>query len=132
MKKVVATVFITLGVLLSIAAVGAGIFFGATPVGKQLIVDWQNSLKKVDESTYETRREVENTCRAMIAGYNSDKLIYEQYKDSDVEEERGWANSAKIRANQTASTYNSYILKNKYVWSDNVPPDIKLSLEYLV
>ncbi len=67
----------------------------------------------------------------MIASYNSDKLIYEQYKDSESAEERGWANSAKIRANQTASTYNNYILKNSYVWKDNVPSDIKTELTYI-
>ena len=131
MKKTVATVLITIGVLLCAAAIAIGIFFGATPVGKRIIVDWQNGLKKVDENVYETRREVEDTCRAMIASYNSDNLIYEQYKDSDVEEERSWANNAKIRANQTASTYNNYILKNSYVWSSNVPSDIKLQLEYI-
>lgn len=131
MKKTVATVLITIGVLICIAAITIGIFFGATPVGKQIIVDWQNSLKKVDEGVYETRREVEDACRAMIASFNSDKLIYEQYKDSDVEEERSWANNAKIRANQTASTYNNYVLKNSYVWSGNIPSDIKLQLEYI-
>ena len=132
MKKTVTTVLITIGVLLCVVAVGIGIFFGATPAGKQIIVDWKNSLKTVDESAYETRRKVEDTCRAMIASFNSDKLIYEQYKESEVEEERSWANSAKIRANQTASTYNNYVLKNRYVWSDNVPPDIKLQLDYIV
>ena len=131
MKKTFATVLITFGVLIILAGIGLGIFFGATPTGKQIIVNWQNSLKKVDESTYETQKEVEDTCRSMMASYNADKLIYEQYKDSDVEEERSWANSAKIRANQTASTYNNYILKNKFVWSDNIPSDIKLQLDYI-
>lgn len=132
MKKTVVTVLITLGLLLSVAAIGIGIFFGATPTGKRIVVDWQNSLKKVDENAYEMRKQVEDTCRAMIASFNSDKLVYEQYKDSDIEEERGWAKSAKIRANQTASTYNNYVLKNRYVWSDNVPSDIKLQLEYIM
>ena len=131
MKKTFATVLITLGIFVILAGIGLGIFFGATPTGKQIIVNWQNSLKKVDESTYETQKEVEDTCRSMMASYTADKLIYEQYKDSDVDEERSWANNAKIRANQTASTYNNYILKNKYVWSDNVPSDIKLQLDYI-
>lgn len=131
MKRTFATVLITLGILVVLAGIGLGIFFGATPTGKQIIVNWQNSLKKVDESTYETQKEVEDTCRSMMASYAADKLIYEQYKDSDVDEERSWANNAKIRANQTASTYNNYILKNKYVWSDNVPSDIKLQLDYI-
>ncbi len=67
----------------------------------------------------------------MIASYEADKLIYEQYKDSEVAEERSWANNAKIRANQTATTYNNYILKNSFVWSGNVPPDIKQTLEII-
>lgn len=47
----------------------------------------------------------------MISSYNSDKLIYEQYKDSDDEEKQNWAEQAKMRANKTANTYNNYILK---------------------
>ena len=131
MKKTVATILITIVTLLGVAAIAIGIFFGATPTGKQIIVDWKNSLKKVDESAYETKKEVEDTCRAMIASYNADKLIYEQYKNSEADEERSWANNAKIRANQTAATYNNYVLKNSYVWSGNVPPDIKLQLDYI-
>ena len=131
MRKTAITVLITIGVPLCVAAIGIGIFFGATPAGKQMIIDWQNDLKKVEEGSYATQKEVEDTCRAMIASFNSDKLIYEQYKDSDAEEERSWANNAKIRANQTASTYNNYILKNSYVWSGNVPSDIKLQLDYI-
>ena len=38
--------------------------------------------QKIDDRTsYETRKEVEDTCRTMISSYQSDKLIYEQYKD---------------------------------------------------
>ena len=88
-------------------------------------------MEKTDEKTYETQKEVEDTCRSMIASYEADKLIYEQYKDSEVAEERSWANNAKIRANQTATTYNNYILKNSFVWSGNVPPDIKQTLEII-
>lgn len=86
-------------------------------------------MEKTDEETYENQKQVEDTCRSMIASYNSDKLIYEQYKDSEVAEERSWANNAKIRANQTANTYNNYILKNSFVWKGNVPSDIKQTLE---
>ena len=67
----------------------------------------------------------------MIASYNSDKLVYEQYKDSESEEERSWAAQAKMRANKTASSYNNYILKNNYVWKDNVPSDIYMTLPYI-
>lgn len=111
--------------------VGSIIFFCLIPTGRTVWNDWRYSIKKVDEKTYKNQKKVEDTCRAMISSYNSDKLIYEQYKDSKVEEERSWANNAKIRANQTASTYNNYILKNSYVWEDNVPSDIYMNLPYL-
>lgn len=67
----------------------------------------------------------------MIASYESDKLMYEQYKDSDNQEKQSWAEQAKIRANKTASTYNNYILKNSFLWGDNIPKDILEELQYL-
>ena len=89
-------------------------------------------MQKVDDVTnYETIKEVEDTCRAMISSYESDKLTYEQYKDSDNEEKQSWAEQAKMRANKTATTYNNYILKNSFVWKDNVPSDIYMKLEII-
>ena len=88
--------------------------------------------RKIDDATnYETKKKVEDTCRAMISSYNSDKLTYEQYKDSDNEEKQSWAEQAKMRANKTASTYNNYILENSFVWEGNVPTDIQKELAYL-
>ena len=88
--------------------------------------------QKIDDATnYETKKEVEDTCRAMISSYESDRLTYEQYKDSDNEEKQSWAEQAKMRANKTASTYNNYILENSFVWKENVPADIKNKLEYI-
>lgn len=103
-----------------------------TPAGRATINSYFHNVQKVDDLTsYETRKEVEDTCRAMISSYESDRLTYEQYKDSESEEKQSWAEQAKMRANKTASTYNNYILKNSYVWSGNVPADIKGKLEYL-
>ena len=86
---------------------------------------WKHDIKKADDVTnYETKKKVEDTCRSMISLYESDKLIYEQYKDSEDKEKQLWGEQAKIRANKTATTYNNYILKNSYVWKDNVPSDI--------
>lgn len=116
---------------LATVLLGGILFFGFTPTGKGIIVEWQNTIKKVDEKTYETRKKVEDQCRAMIASYNSDKHSYYQYRDSDSELERSWAQSYKQRANSTASTYNEYILKNSYVWEGNIPEDIKESLPYI-
>ena len=119
-------------VVLLLLVVGLPIFFGATPTGKAMWNNWFHAVQKADDATnYQTRKKVEDTCRAMIASYNSDKLTYEQYKDSDNEEKRGWAEQAKMRANKTASSYNNYILKNSYVWEGNVPSDIYMELAYL-
>ena len=116
--------------VLSVATI-LTIYFTCTPSGRTAINNWRYGLEKADEGAYETKKEVEDTCRAMIASYTQDKLIYEQYKDSSVDEERSWANNAKIRANNTASTYNNYILKNSYVWKGNVPTDIYTTLSYI-
>ena len=88
--------------------------------------------RKIDDATnYETIKKVEDTCRAMIASYESDKLTYEQYQASTNEEKQSWAEQAKMRANKTASSYNNYILKNSFVWNGNVPSDIRTKLPYL-
>lgn len=85
--------------------------------------------QKIDDATnYETRKTVEDSCRAMIASYEADKSTYEQYKDSENDEQRSWADQAKMRANRTAANYNNYILKNSYVWSGNIPEDILAEL----
>ena len=85
--------------------------------------------QKIDDATnYETRKTVEDSCRAMIASYEADKLTYEQYKDSENDEQRSWADQAKMRANRTAANYNNYILKNSYVWSGNIPEYILAEL----
>ena len=103
-------IFAIIGVVvLIVAIVGMPIFFGATPTGKALWNNWFHEVQKVDDATnYETRKKVEDTCRAMIASYNADKFTYLQYKDSDNEEKQSWAEQAKMRANKTASTYNNY------------------------
>lgn len=119
-------------VILLTLAIGCTVFFTCTPTGRTAWNQWVYGLHKADEGTYENQKKVEDTCRAMIASYTQDKLTYEIYRESKDDEERSWANNAKIRANNTASTYNNYILKNSYVWRGNVPNDIYMTLEYLV
>lgn len=110
----------------------ASLFFTATPSGKAIWNNWFHAVQKADDNTnYSTLKKVEDTCRSMISSYNTDKLTYEQYKDSESEEKQSWAEQAKMRANKTASTYNNYILKNSYVWKNNIPSDIFAKLEYL-
>ena len=53
---------------------------------------------------------------------------YTYSTQSDNEEKQSWAEQAKMRANRTANSYIEYILKNSYVWEDNIPSDIDYSL----
>ena len=47
--------------------------------------------KKIDDATsYDTRKKVEDTCRSMIASYESDKMTYEQYKATIPNHELLW------------------------------------------
>ena len=115
-----------------IALVLMAAFFCITPVGVALRNSYGFAVQKVDDATrYETRKKVEDTCRAMIANYEADRVSYEQYKDNPDSEKQGWAEQAKMRANRTAASYNEYYLKNSFVWSGAVPSDIKGSLPYL-
>jgi hypothetical protein len=118
-------------IILAVICVGLIVYFTAVPSGRAAMNEWLYGLEKVDEKTYANQKEVEDTCRAMISSYTQDKLVYEQYKNSEVDEERSWANNAKIRANSTAATYNNYMLKNSYVWQDNIPSDIYTTLVYI-
>ena len=115
-------------ILLSIVIVICGVINGwfGTWFGNQ--VDYVN--QKIDDATnYDTRKEVEDSCRAMVASYEADKLTYEQYKDSESAEKQSWAAQAKMRANRTAANYNNYVLKNSYVWDGNIPEDIMEELK---
>ena len=114
--------------IISVILIGAIIFFGFTPGGRSVWNNYTHSLEKADENQYETKKQVEDTARSMIASYKSDVATYEQYKESDNEEKQSWAEQAKMRANRTANSYNEYILKNSYVWEDNIPSDIDYSL----
>lgn len=94
--------------------------------------NWQYDLQKADDRTnYKTLKKVEDTCRAMISSYESDRLTYEQYKDSEDVNKQEWAEQAKMRANKTVSTYNNYILENSFVWEDAIPEDIAMELEII-
>ena len=112
--------------------IGLVLFFAVNPLGVMSWNSWFGLVQKADDATnYETLKQVEDTCRSMIASYEADRLTYEQYKNSEDDEQQSWAEQAKTRANRTASTYNNYILENSYVWSGNVPNDIDSELDYL-
>ena len=116
-----------------VVALLLGILFVAwNPVGRGIWNVNQYAVQKVDDATrYRTRKQVEDTCRAMIASYTADKLKYEQYAASESSEQRSWGEQAKMRANQTAASYNEFILKNSFVFNGKVPKDILDELQYL-
>ena len=108
------------------------LFLVFTPYGVKILNIWGFSMQKAEDiSSYKVLKEVENTCRVMISSYKSDKLVYEQFKDSTDSEKTSWAEQAKMRANKTAISYNEYILKNNFVWKDAVPADIYLELKII-
>ena len=114
--------FIVVLVVLLLLAI---LFFAVTPIGRTIWNNWWHDVEKADDNTsYENRKMVEDTCRAMMASYKTDVDTYNMYKDSDNEEKLSWAEQARMRANKTANSYNEYVLKNSYVWNGNVPIDI--------
>ncbi len=117
------------GKILAVIAAIVVLFFGATAIGRTVWNTYWHDVEKADENTsYETRKKVEDTARAYISSYNADVDIYNAYCNSDDENMRSYANSARIRAIQTANSYNEYLQKNSYVWSDNIPEDLPNSL----
>lgn len=92
----------------------------------------QYQMHKVDDSTrYATRKRVEDEARSLVASYNNDKLRYEQYKTSTDKTQLEWAEQAKMRANQSATIFNEFILKNSFVFEGNIPADINYQLQLL-
>lgn len=113
-------------------AIGILLALMATPTGVVLVNSYHSSMQKADDLTnYKTKKEVEDSCRALMVSYQNDRLIWEQYKGSEKPEEVTWANSAKMRANKAAVTYNEYFLKNRYVFKNNIPEDLREELEIL-
>ena len=108
------------------------VLWAVTPTGRARVNEYFFGIQKADDATrYTTQKKVEDTCRAAIASYTSDKLIYEQYKDNDNPEKQSWAEQARIRANKTAASYNEYVLKNSFVWAGSIPADIQKELPYI-
>lgn len=116
-------------ILLVILVIG-GTIFGFFDTWFTNKVDFINH--KIEEKTnYDIRKQVEDTARASIASYKTDRATWEQYRESDNAEKQSWAEQAKMRANKTANVYNEYMLKNSYVFEDNIPSDIEYQLEIL-
>ena len=128
MENKTATVLVAIVACILLIVIG----YNFVPGVREAINKNQTAVQVVDDKTrYETLKKVEDTCRAMISSYESDVLTWKQYKDSESETERTWAAQAKMRANKTASSYNNYILQNNFVWKDNIPKDIRSTLDVI-
>ena len=128
MENKMAIVFSAIVISILLIVIG----YNFAPGVRETVNKNQTAVQIVDNQTrYETLKKVENTCRAMISSYESDVLTWKQYKDSESEIERTWAAQAKMRANKTASSYNNYILQNNFVWKDNIPEDIRSTLDII-
>lgn len=132
MKRSLRDVLTFLGTMIALIIILFIMYIIFTPSGRTLINNYTHLMKEVDNKTlYQTRKDVEDTCRSMQASYESDKLVWLQFKDSDNTEKQNWADAAMVRANKTAAEYNNYVLKNRYVWKDNIPADIYVTMQYL-
>ena len=124
-RFIIAVALILVGLMIASSLTGCASMVGA-------VNEWEHGIQKADDATnYKTRKQVEDTCRATIVSYETDRLTWLQYKDSESAEQRGWADAAKIRANKAALTYNEYFLKNSYVFEGNIPEDIREELPLL-
>lgn len=128
MENKMAMVFSAIVISILLIVIG----YNFAPGIRETVNKNQTAVQIVDDQTrYETLKKVEDTCRAMISSYESDVLTWNQYKNSENEAERTWAAQAKMRANKTASSYNNYILQNNFMWNDNIPEDIRTTLDII-
>lgn len=128
MENKMAIVFSAIVISILLIVIG----YNFAPGIRETVNKNQTAVQIIDDQTrYETLKKVEDTCRTMISSYESDVLTWNQYKDSESEIERTWAAQAKMRANKTASSYNNYILQNSFVWKDNIPEDIRTTLDII-
>ena len=128
MENKMAMVFSAIVISILLIVIG----YNFAPGIRETVNKNQTAVQIVDDQTrYEILKKIEDTCRAMISSYESDVLTWKQYKDSENETERTWAAQAKMRANKTASSYNNYILQNNFVWKDNIPEDIRTTLDII-
>lgn len=104
------------------------LLFGATALGRFIWHQYWYGVEKADETSYEVQKEVEDTARAYMSSYYSDVDIYNLYCESEDENLRAYAESARMRAVRTANSYNEYLQKNSYVWKDNMPDDLPETL----
>ena len=116
-----------------LALVAVFILLSATivlPAIRRYSNEVQFAMQKADDETsYKTRKAVEDTCRAEIASYENYVQQYYQninsYEETKNARYYDQAQNAKLMANAVAARYNEYILKNSFVFDGNIPKDIR-------
>lgn len=125
----------TLGTIILTLIIALVLSITFIPAARQAFNEYAFGMQRIDEETdYQNRKMVEDTARSMIANYEFAKAEYESYKtfcESDDKDRCQRALDAKTSANKTATNYNNYILKNRYLWKNNLPGDIYLELEII-
>lgn len=117
--------------------IGFVLFVTFTPMGRAMMNEYGFMMERVDEEIdYDNRKMVEDTARSMIATHDAAFMEYETYrtfceKETYDENKCERALSARTSANKTASTYNNYMLKNKYLFKGNMPFDIFYELPFI-
>ena len=104
------------------------------PGTRTIINEYVFGIKRIDEQiNYNNRKSVEDTARSTIVNYNTYKNEYETYKKyCDIPYEKNKCQrslDSKLLANQAVQQYNEFIQKNRFIFKDNLPPDIPYSLE---
>lgn len=108
-------------------------FYSFNVGGVKTAVDrhFSNQQRISENNTYESRREAENSARSLITNYVAAKLEYETYhiyigtKDKAREQR---ALDARTSANMTISKYNNFMQENSFLFENNIPEDLPLSL----
>lgn len=121
----------TFGYIIVICAVFLILFIISPEIARIFNKKEYEVQKVIDVTDYATLKKIEDTALNLITNYASDKLFYEQYINSAIEEERSWAVQAKMRANRTVATYNIYISENSFLWKDGLPDNLKVKLSLI-
>ena len=125
-----------LGIIVLIGLFGGLIFLRATPTGREAWNNWQESLKEVDETTYENQKMVEDNARLQIVAYEAALNEYDNLKlqcgntQDNLTCERASAKFTSV--NNLAIKFNEYMLLNSHIWAENIPSDIDRELMLLV
>ena len=107
------------------------VLFSVSPDLRRVWNQWRFNVQVADDQTdYANLRRVEEQALASISTWEGAYRLWRQHKDSDVQEERNWANGAMTRANNTAATFNTMLLENSFL-VDVLPERFREPLPFL-